>query len=1712
MTNKNIIISNININNIIYSFTEDNCNFTIFNSEYLICCGKIDIIICERRDMNLQLINLFNLTFPGKITNLTIHNYNDSFVKLLYNNKTSTDEHIYEYHIYPPKCKNENIILISYHSYTLNIDNLFEKKTNTNHYIILEQIPSYYGKIYVNGELIQQVGMKIKLNRKDNILYFISNNNLTVNNFEIKYNISIEETYSNLCTIFLTVRPCYPSCSNCSLSEEESNENSHNCIECAKGFFPFPENSSNCFNNNEMNDKNISYFFDPIKNAFSQCHSDCKTCNGSNENNCLSCRNETLFIYNGKCIAECPKKTSANRGNECQDCNINCETCLFPENSQLSSMNCLTCSEDKIIHEDDSSNHLKSCFVIHDNETKSFYNPNSLSNNISSCKQLFGKYIKENTNECIDLIPEGYYISNETTGLLSPCHPSCKTCSKNYTYNNTNCDTCKVGTLINGECVIVCEKGTYSYQGQCLKCHYNCLSCSGGIIRDNNGKMINMQCTECIHQLDSPKLIEEFHEHQIGRNLNNMYIQEILNQKPVMIQNEGNCFPVINYNMNKIKFNITEFDPETKVGTCLYFNKSIFFGEEICKTKPEKTFYVLNNNENTGVIKNCSNSCDYCLGDYSPGDTNCLNCSPGYYKTEDSDTNCILESLIEPNYYKNTSDNIYYKCHENCYNCTMGFNPLTNNMNCFSCKNGFYKLNGTDNCYNRTLLNESYYFEEDMLFHCDENCLTCSTGKDSISNNCLSCDINKGLYLIEKLNNCAYLNSSGYYLSANEDIQILKKCYHSCKSCNGGFSYNNLTKIENHNCIECKDNYYNLPNGLHYNNCYDNKTINSWILYEETYSKLVPTSYKEINKIDEESSISQMEYYIEKLEPNTNKIGSNITYIKNSSFELVFPELKTETSNESKIEPSLELNFSIEKSEFTTWKLGFTEEITYSEEGCHNSNLFLTPYGDCVSICPNDTFKFEPNNTCLKSCPKDYDINHQNECIKKIEYVTLSELKAQIIKNISTLINTVNSSKIINGSDFIAVIMPSDNTDPEAQLKNGISAIDLGNCTNVIKEYYNISPDENLYILNIESKRNETKKLGENNDKSFNLGKNMQIEIFDISGRKLNLSVCKQNIKIMKYIGDVDELNVQSAKNLAEQGIDVFNAKDDFFNDICLDYDNVDGKDIILKDRRTDIYKNVTFCQTGCLYRGINYELMAANCICDSSLIQSRSDNNSSNINKNNGEESLTFKSLTESFIANLFDFNLDVFKCYNLVFNLKVFDKNIGFYCMALMFLLQILFLFVFLIKRLTPLKYYMLIFNKREPKISISFPPRKNLKKKGEKKNIFLESDKSNEYNNIIGKPRLINSKNGNEYDLYCKSNNNIKVKNSKFCHIKNKEESNNSNSINNLIKKGEKGKLILENNFASIINIQTPIINIKNIKNIFNKKIAKEITKETLNHKNELYKAKFNKKKFLQNCKNKKSGSLYNIETIDEKNGRKNILRKNKDLIGLSKDDNDLQDMDYEQAIIYDNRTFFRIYWVYLIETQIILGTFCTENYLNLFVIKLSFLICTFQISFFLNAFFYTDEYISDAYHNNGVLDFFSGLPKSIYSLIATMIVTNLLNILFNNKRELANVIRKKREYKNYSNIVNNILKKLRNKLILYFIFVFVLGTLYLYYICSFCSVYRNSQKYWFIGCLQSFGMDSLIAIIICIFLAFFRYLSIKKQIKCFYILANIISNIL
>ena len=814
-------------------------------------------------------------------------------------------------------------------------------------------------------------------------------------------------------------------------------------------------------------------------------------------------------------------------------------------------------------------------------------------------------------------------------------------------------------------------------------------------------------------------------------------------------------------------------------------------------------------------------------------------------------------------------------------------------------------------------------------------------------------------------------------------------------------------------------------------------------------------------------------------------------------------------------------------------------------EGCPN-NLYLTLEGDCVTNCPSTFYQYSFNHTCLQSCPINYEVNlEQNKCIiKTFDQTTSSEeFKSQITENITTF---MNNSALINGSDFIAVILTSNNMDPKEQIKKGISAIDLGECTQMIKDHYNISENESLIILSMESKKNETKKEEKDNDNSFNLGKNVQIEIYDMSGRKLNLSVCDKDITVMKYIGDIKELDIESAMNLADKGIDVFNPNDNYFNDICQDYDNSDGKDIIIKDRRADKFQNATFCQEGCTYDGINVELKTANCKCDSNLIQNDLENDDIESNNNNKEEKLNFDTLTESFLTSLLDFNINPFYCYNLVFNIKIFKNNIGFYFMFIIFVIQLILFFVYLIKKVKPLRYFMLIFSnkKNQPEIK-AFPPKNNtnlnlIKNDNKDKKPIIESNindiimnkfesdenKNNLKNKIKGNCILIEDEKNTENSFKNKGKLqllNVENDSSNICenkgllNLKSIFSSSNIKNQNLNNKQKKKEKLIFSNNFAPIVNIQTPIININNGNKISaSEKTKKNKSKKIKSEYNNIYlRKKLIKDKINENNNNiEKIKDKYNIETIGEDNNKKtnNEIAINQGILSLFRSDEDLLDMDYEYAVIYDKRSYLRIYWSFLVDTQIILGTFCTENYLQLFVIKLSFLICTFQISFFLNALFYTDEYISDAYHNDGVLDFFSGLPKTIYSFVATLVTTNLLRMLSNNKNELKKIIRTKSKTKNYLYIINIKLNILRQKLIVYFILVFLLGLLFLYYVTAFCSIYHYSQKYWFIGCLESLGLDFLVAIIACVFIALFRYISIKKHIKCLYILANIISTFL
>ena len=217
-----------------------------------------------------------------------------------------------------------------------------------------------------------------------------------------------------------------------------------------------------------------------------------------------------------------------------------------------------------------------------------------------------------------------------------------------------------------------------------------------------------------------------------------------------------------------------------------------------------------------------------------------------------------------------------------------------------------------------------------------------------------------------------------------------------------------------------------------------------------------------------------------------------------------------------------------------------------------------------------------------------------------------------------------------------------------------------------------------------------------------------------------------------------------------------------------------------------------------------------------------------------------------------------------------------------------------------------------------------------------------------------------------------------------------------------------------------------------------------------------------------------------------------------------------MEYEEAIKNNKFKFSEIYLLYLIENNIILNTIISDSFINLIPIKISYLCFRLEIMLVLNAFFYSDEYISQTFENEGKLNFFKSLPKAIYSLLITISFCIILKLLLNNKKEILDLIKSKEKIK-FNLTSSEILKSVKTKLIIYFIIQFLFTLFFLYYCSAFCAVYQNSQIFLVFGFLETILFDIIFSCLYCLFLTSIRIISIKKRIKCLYSITKIINYI-
>ena len=608
-----------------------------------------------------------------------------------------------------------------------------------------------------------------------------------------------------------------------------------------------------------------------------------------------------------------------------------------------------------------------------------------------------------------------------------------------------------------------------------------------------------------------------------------------------------------------------------------------------------------------------------------------------------------------------------------------------------------------------------------------------------------------------------------------------------------------------------------------------------------------------------------------------------------------------------------------------------------------------------------------------------------------------------------------------------------------------VSRIDLGNCETILKNYYHIDQNDSLIILTFEKVTNVSTERA------------MLYEVFEPYNKtKLNLSIC-DNTTISIFVPVVLSEKFKNLYNQAkESGYDIFDRRGAFYNDMCTPFTTPNGTDILLSDRVTYYYYNSeTLCQSNCDFSNYDFETQYLECSCDTS--------NSEIPNKD--IESLTRKTIYQSFYDVLRFSNYKVLWCYKLAFHIDSVTINKGSIIAIAYFIIYFIFLLIYCCKGIDPFR--LAIANKL--------------------KNHFMAPNK--DLNNAL-----------------VKDNKKVKKKNT-----------------NHNYELSTKRKIKSEQNAPKlIINKNIKIINIKHFppkKNVKSIDIFSPNNKSSQNNKSSRNKIKPLKNKQQKWNSISENNMLILSKGTSSKTEKFNFNEKYKNKVMDTKiptdkekklDDFELNDLDYDEAIKLDKRGLCKTYWSTLKREHLIIFTFFIRNDYNLIYVKFArfmFLLCT---DMSMNVFFFADETMHKMFLDYGKYNFLIQIVQIVISTIISQFIEVFICFLSLTDKHFYEI---KNLEKDEKDKMLSIVQCVNRKITFFYITTFLMFAFYWYSIACFCAVYRNTQIAFIRNSLSSFALGLLYPFILYFFPAFLRIISlragkVKLSCSCIYKLSDLI----
>ena len=247
----------------------------------------------------------------------------------------------------------------------------------------------------------------------------------------------------------------------------------------------------------------------------------------------------------------------------------------------------------------------------------------------------------------------------------------------------------------------------------------------------------------------------------------------------------------------------------------------------------------------------------------------------------------------------------------------------------------------------------------------------------------------------------------------------------------------------------------------------------------------------------------------------------------------------------------------------------------------------------------------------------------------------------------STLDSIINGGKDYTLSNNETIIQLTTTENQRNSKNHNISTINLGECEDTLKRIYNINPNKSLLILKKDT---------------FVVGSKIPIIEYQVyhpdNKSKLDLSFCNNKI----------EINIPVS--IDENNLDKYQQDSDYYNDRC--YSNVsdNGNDKPLESRRNEfISNNMSLCEPECDYMGYDFETKNSKCECKLK--------NEISIFSIKIDTELLYQKFT-----GLTSSNINIIKCYYLLFKKENYKYNIGFYIILFIIILFSIGAIIFIIK----------------------------------------------------------------------------------------------------------------------------------------------------------------------------------------------------------------------------------------------------------------------------------------------------------------------------------------------------------------------------------------------------------------------------------------------